>query len=439
MANSRAANGGGAKYEIMEDAPLHFEKKYITATFIPVVMENGTFALCTLRDISRQIIAERQREEMDNAIKLIKKMEAMSSMAGGLAHDFNNLLTVICGNLDMIFPGPRFEEGDDRNNCLHNAKQAAFAAVELMRKVSGSSPFGIINRKNRNLIEFVKDVTKNYFTKERKIGYTIQSEQIDGDVYIDQEQIKQALHNVFQNSLEFGYNRPISLLIDQMEIEQPKIISGQYLAQGIYGRVAITDSGPGIEREVLHEVFNPYFSSKERGALKGMGLGLAIVYATLRNHGGYVVIESDPGVGTCVSLYFPLHEKVEDEVSSERINKLVMIVEIDDELRMVSQSMIELLGYSVVAVSTKDEAIRIVQQEVRENRFFCCVLVNFLEAEYRQAMELCEELKRFDSNLKIVGCSTNILDGRINPGKEKVFAETITKPYTIDDLKRVLG
>jgi signal transduction histidine kinase len=125
-------------------------------------------------------------------------------------------------------------------------------------------------------------------------------------VYVDPEEIDQAIKNVLKNGCEAAEDGRIEIRLDKSTFDTPQLLSGQYVSAGTYGVVEIRDFGKGIDREQLFRVFDPYFSTKERGSLKGMGLGLTVVYATLRNHGGHVVVDSEEGTGTTVSLYLPI-------------------------------------------------------------------------------------------------------------------------------------
>ena len=132
-------------------------------------------------------------------------------------------------------------------------------------------------------------------------------------VYADPEELSQAIVNVLQNAVEASSGQRIEITIAENEFSIPQLMSGQYVPAGKYVRIDICDSGRGIRPEQLFRIFDPYYSTKERGALKGMGLGLTVVYAILRNHGGYVVVSSKPNQGTTVSLYLPARR--DDEIN----------------------------------------------------------------------------------------------------------------------------
>jgi PAS domain S-box-containing protein len=155
--------GGMGRLEIGETQPLRVREKILTVSLIPIREETSTFAVCIFRDITRQFLAEEQKRELDEAVRLIKQMDAMSCMAGGFAHDFNNLLTVICGNLDILVHGQKEDGRVDSEAILDNAQRAAAVAVELVKKISCFSNFGIISRENIRIGGVVANAVDGYF------------------------------------------------------------------------------------------------------------------------------------------------------------------------------------------------------------------------------------------------------------------------------------
>ena len=135
---------------------------------------------------------------------------------------------------------------------------------------------------------------------------------------------------------------------------------------GRYSRIDVQDKGRGIERENILKIFDPYYSTKQRGTIKGMGLGLTIVYATLRNHGGCVVVNSEPDQGTLVSLFLPVFSAatLSGRIRENRReqNCRVMLIEEDEQLREIGRIMLEYLGYTAVVVADAVIAVQILQE-----------------------------------------------------------------------------
>lgn len=430
-------NQGGKKLEILEDNPLIIKDRVYTATLLPIRHRKGFFALCIFRDISRQYYAEKKKKEMDNAVKLIKKMEAMSFMAGGVAHDFNNLLTVICGNLDMISIDDSAESQTSNIEFLKNAKLSAYSAVELVRKISNFSPFGIIRRKNVIFADLAEKLVKDFFSQPYyDTGYDLKIGCRDCYVNIDASQIETALRNILQNSIEAKSRKPIEISLIQENIDKQTIKSGQYISPGNYLKLMVKDWGVGIGRKNQHEIFDPYYSTKERSSLKGIGLGLTIVYSTLRNHAGYVVVESEKDRWTAVSLYLPLVRKISGTKKADRTG--ILVVESDEDLQIISKIMLQHLDYKPVIVPNKAMATEILREDKKLENEIEIALVNLSADGKLGGVDLCQQLHEIDPEIKVVVCSGRTFDPVIKNYKDFGFTATLDKPFTIDDLRKVL-
>jgi PAS domain S-box-containing protein len=428
--------------EIQEDVPVRIGDRILTVSFIPVRDEGAVFGLCILRDITRQYLAEENQRQLDSAIKLITKMDAMSCMAGGIAHDFNNLLTVICGNLDIVTHTQCATNGIDNSKLLKHARTAAYMAVDLTRKISNSSPFGIISREKQVFQQIVADAVSSF---ENNFGVSCAVEFNDQNslVSIDPEQIATALNNILQNASEADSQGVIEITTRKVEFDNPSIISGQYVPAGKYACVSVKDHGPGIEGAQLLNVFDPYFSTKARGALKGMGLGLTVVYATMRNHGGYVVVESTPEEGTVVSCYLPRYGRSNstrmERESVKRDSFQIVLVENDVQLQDVGTVMLEYLGHTVTAVGTLEEAIEVIDdQRKRKKSRVDIVLIDPTEKIPVDHEKICTELKSFDDDLKVIITGDSILDPVMKDCNRYGYIHALAKPFTMDNLRHVI-
>ncbi len=268
---------------IGDDRPVRRNDRVLTVSLLAVAGASY-FGICIVRDITRQYRAEEYQRKLDQAVRLVKKMDALSGMAGGVAHDFNNLLAVICGSIDVAALALDRGAPEQVREKLEQAKVSAQNAVELVRKISQSSAYGLIDRETRS-IESVLQRAVATFSAEPAPDIAVVLESGDTQVSIDREQIDTALVNVLRNSVEAGATR-ISITVHRVRFAEPLFVTGQYVPAGDYLQIDLCDNGSGVETEHIPEIFDPYYSTKQRGVAKGMGLGLAVVYSTLRNHGG---------------------------------------------------------------------------------------------------------------------------------------------------------
>jgi PAS domain S-box-containing protein len=426
--------------EVTDADPVRMHDKVVSASFLPVQEGDNVFAICILRDFTRQFSAEQQKYEFDNAIRLVKKMDAMSCMAGGVAHDFNNLLTVICGNLDMMHLTGSNSNLDENAILLESAKKAAYLTVDLVRKISCFSPFGIISREDVVIEELVTETLAEFFhgTPGTYFCRTGKSKNI---VNVDPEQIATAINNILRNAVEAEATGDIGVVITNEIMNAPSIRSGQYVPEGNFVKISIRDNGKGIERENLLKIFDPYFSTKQRGVVKGMGLGLTIVYSTLRNHGGYVVVESEYGKGTEVSLFLPVYKLLtitENATRKEDILKRhILLMESDEQLRNIGKIMLEYLGYHILTATNKEEALAALKVGARHDNPLAMAILNLSGSGGNDGVEICRALHDIDPSLKVVVSSGALLEPVMKNYKEYGFVNILPKPYTLDDLKRI--
>ena len=434
--------GGMKSFHIYEDYPLYIDKRVVTASFIPVKENSTVFGLCIFRDISRQHNAEQQNKQLDDAIKLARKMDAMSCMAGGMAHDFNNLLTVICGNLDIISLQNKIHDPEASAKLIEQAQKAALIAVDLTRQISCFSNFGIVSRKEKSLNITVKDTVDSYFEKHGG-EYELSFNDEDVVVSIDSEEIGNAIINILQNAQEASGQKKVYVTASQVTLKAPDIVSGQYIPAGRYGRVDIEDFGMGIDSEELFRVFDPYYSTKERGVVKGMGLGLTIVYATLRNHGGYVVVNSKEGKGTLVSIYLPVFvssEKTQNNSMSKTISKSILLVDPDSQMREIGSIMLSHLGFEVMGVANSSEASlelqRVKNDEKNKPRI---IILDVSGINKESPSDCCRIFRQIDPAIQVIAMSGTILDPMMEKCQEYGFANSLSKPYTMDGLRHVVN
>ncbi len=437
---------GLAKYDISEDAPLLIAGRVVTASFIPIATVGSVFALCILRDISKQHKAVKQHKELENALKLLKKMDAMTCMAGGFSHDFNNLLTVICGNLDIITMHGDSRSGNERIKLIKQAQKAALAAVDLTRQISCFSNFGIVSRENVRIKSLVRKTVGDFFQKRTK-SFIIREAGEETLVYADPDELSRAIFNVLQNAVEASAEADpgerLEIIIEENEFATSQVMSGQYVSAGKYVRIDICDNGRGIQSDQLFRIFDPYYSTKKRGAQKGMGLGLTIVYAILRKHGGYVVVSSKPEKGTIVSLFLPVLQEhnisnsAGDSSSGE--NRLVLLIEPDEQMRKITSIMLDYLGFSVTTAVDRKEAIRELKRFTADPGKSRPLVILALCDKDESSVETCRLIHEIDGEIKVIATSGTILDPVMENYQEYGFINTLPKPFSMDSLKHIVG
>ncbi len=257
--------------------------------------------VCIARDIS-----ERKQWETESLKR--KKLESLGILAGGIAHDFNNLLSILMGNISIAKSG--LKPGEHTYRFLEKAEDASKKAAKLASRFITFSDGGWLKNEPIRLEDLLENAGQ---LPPQAHGVTLAVD-IPTDlppVVGDLEQLEQALKNIFLNAVEaMPGGGAIGV---RAEITSPGEIDVKLLRNDYrYITVIVRDNGPGIPRENLEKVFDPYFSTKKEVSQKGLGLGLTTSYSIIKKHDGHISVESQEGRGTTVKLHLPVFEEKDD-------------------------------------------------------------------------------------------------------------------------------
>jgi PAS domain S-box-containing protein len=246
-----------------------------------------------------------QRKRLEAELQRTHKMETIGTLAGGIAHDFNNILAIIMGSLSLAKTGR--STGEDIEVYLANAEEATITARDLIQRFITFSKAWQPAKKRTPIREIVESSVR-FILDGTPITCRIVMPDSLWPVEVDRAEMGRAINNLVMNARE-AMPRGGTLDIQAENLFQGpgNMESDIPLAEGPYLKIAIGDQGPGIAREHLPFIFDPYFSTKERGSRKGMGLGLTTAYAIVQKHRGLLQAESSPGRGTTFLIYLPAH------------------------------------------------------------------------------------------------------------------------------------
>jgi len=256
-------------------------------------------ATATVFAVARDIT---ERRQLDHEQLIMSKLESTGILAGGIAHDFNNLLAGVLMNLDLV--AMLGATSDQQKQHLRHAQQTVHAAKALTDQLLTFAEGGITDRRVIDLIPLLRQSLEVALQ-----GSTIKSECVLAPdlwrVEANEAQINQITRNLILNAREASLDSaPIRLQADNVVCPTPNTAS---LPSGAYVRIIVMDKGSGIAPDILPKVFDPYYSTKQRGTQKGMGLGLTICRTVLQKHGGTIVLDSLPGLGTTATCHLPAY------------------------------------------------------------------------------------------------------------------------------------
>jgi PAS domain S-box-containing protein len=308
-------------------------------------------------------ITERKRLEAEFHHK--RKMEAIGRLAGGIAHDLNNWLTVIIGYAEMMLEDPANATAREG---LEEILSASRAATGVTRNLLTFSRKQVVQLQ---VIDLNHVVSEFHQLVQRIIGEHIQVEIAVSPEPLaakaDPTQIQQVLMNLAVNARDaMPKGGRLSVRTGRVQLDD-SMVPGARASEGEYAFVRVADTGVGMSADVRERLFEPFFTTKESG--KGTGLGMAVVYGIVKQLGGYITVDSEPGRGTTFTMFFPASEGApaaleEGRAAAARVGAdgqrtRVLLVEDEEHVRTLTKRILERAGYDVMAAATGEEALEI--------------------------------------------------------------------------------
>lgn len=316
---------------------------------------------CNIRDITERKQAEELRLKLESQLRQSQKMEAIASLAGGIAHQFNNALSVITLNLDLL----QMNAPGDENVAtpVKSMQHTAHRMTQLTGQLLAYARGGKYEAKNISWNDFVRD-TLSLLRHTLKPFVHVETDLPHGawKTRGDLTQMQMVLSAVLANaseSMEKGGRIRISCNNEMITEEKASALPG--LKPGDYVHLKVEDNGKGMDEETRSRVFEPFFTTK----LQGRGLGMAAAYGIVKNHNGWISIESQLDRGTIVHIYFPAIFDAEEKrgqtlkIVPHKRSGTILLIEDEEAVRDVTRTLLARLGYIVLEAKTGGEAIRI--------------------------------------------------------------------------------
>lgn len=393
------------------------------------------------RDITERMKLEQEKHRLEEQLVQAQKLESIGTLAGGVAHDFNNLLMALQGNATLI------QLNTDKNhpNCekLENIMALVKTGADLTRRMLEFARGGKYFIETSDLNEVVKNTLKMFARTKKEIKIIEKYGQDLWLVDIDRGQIGRVLLNLYVNASD-AMPRGGSMYIGTENIilsENQKIANES--KQEKFVKITVTDTGVGMDDATIQRIFEPFFSTKERG--RGTGLGLASVYGIIKGSGGFIEVASDKGKGASFAIYFPasvkeqkvLHEKRSDVTLPLKGVETILLVDDESIICEVGSEILKTLGYDVICVKSGREAIAILKKAGEtatpgneKPKMPDLVVLDMIMPEMGGA-ETFAEIKNINPGIKVLLASGYSIDGEACRIMESGCNGFIQKPFTL--------
>ncbi len=385
------------------------------------------------RDITEQ---KRLEEERLRATKL----ESVGLLAGGIAHDFNNILTSVFANIGLAkivsgkHPSSSSETISDR---LTAAEKACLRARDLTKQLLTFAKGGAPVKSTTSIRSIITD-TVEFALRGSRVRCALHIAEDLWAAEVDEGQISQVLQNLIINADQaMPEGGTITLQANNSPI---MATSGLPLKPGNYVVVAVTDQGIGIPGDHLPKIFDPYFTTKQ----KGSGLGLATTYSIMKRHEGHITVYSSLGKGTTFTLYLPAtaaHEITQEVGSQELLNGTgrVLIMDDEEDIQDVLGKMLQHLGFDVDFANDGEQAMTLYTKAAQEGKPYIATILDLTIPGGMGGQETLRRIRDQDPEAKVIVSSGYSNDPVMADSEKFGFSGFIVKPYNIVDLSKVLA
>ncbi len=400
------------------------------------LIKDETGKLISLLGVSRNIT---ERKKLQEQVGQMQKMDSIGQLAGGIAHDFNNLLTVISGHADLVIGD--LKKGDPMIDDISEIQKAAKRAAILTRQILAYSRKQMLSPEVFNLNYTILDI---YKFLGRLLGENISIEVAyqEGiwNIYADEDQIRKTIVNLATNARDaMSGGGKLKIETTNRFISEYDIINMHDATAGRHVCISITDEGSGMEQNELLKIFDPFYTTKDIGM--GTGLGLSMAYGTIKQHGGWIDVDSKIDKGTTFEIYLPAINQKEEVDEDESLEfsvelfgqgKKILIVEDEDSVRDLLYRAMKRCGFDIKRAESISEARRIFEKEKGE---FDIVLSDVLLPDKDvTGCDLALELQQQNPNLKVALISGYVdVKSRWPQIRESGF-RFLNKPFQIGEL-----
>ncbi len=388
--------------------------------------------------------AEQDRNRLENELSRAQKMEVLGRMAGGVAHDLNNVLSGIVSYPDFLLID--LPADSPLRGSLEIIKKSGEKAAAIVQDLLALARRGVMVKETVS----VNKVLEEYFQSPEFFKLSSLNPTITVEKHLNHHlqmmegsspHLQNAIMNMVVNAFETMENSgQLTVSTENIRLDNP-VKGYEVIPKGNYVQVRIADSGAGMSPETIEKIFEPFYTRKKMGR-SGTGLGMTVVWGTIKDHGGFLDIESRPEQGTTISLFFPvsLKDVVDNQEDTSDIEPLargggqfILIVDDAEEQREIGVSILKKLGYRAEAVASGEKSVDYIRSHSVDLVLLDMIMVPGMDGldTYKKILEINPEQKA----IIVSGYSEN---ERAREALELGIGAYLQKPYSIEEMSRVI-
>ncbi len=410
----------------------------VTVNTSTIEYDGKRLLLSTVRDVTELKRAEEKRKQLEARIQRAEKMETVATLAGGVAHDLNNILSGIVGYPDLILM--QLPDQSPLIRPIRIMQETGVKAAKIVEDLLTLTRRGAAHKEVLNLNRIISDYLESpeyrqLMSFNRKAKITLD---LDGDLFNltgSSLHLSKVLMNLISNAAEAMPDGGTIGITTANRYVDRELEGFEKVPEGEYCILSVTDTGVGISEDDREKIFEPFYSKKKMGR-SGTGLGMAVIWGAMRDHRGFIHLDSKLGQGTQIKLFFPAtRENISAEGAVPLISKLngagerILIVDDIKEQRDIATEMLAGLGYAVSTVSSGEDAVEYVGKEAPD-----LVILDMIMDPGMDGLETYRRLKEIQPGLKAIIVSGYSETERVCRAQEIGAGEYVKKPYTLSKI-----
>ncbi len=392
-----------------------------------------------LRDITERKLAEEEKSRIEKDLYRVQKMEVIGTLAGGIAHNFNNILMGIMGYTSLLLSNKDLSNPDFEY--LKNIEESVRSASELTKNLLGFARGGKYEVKPTDMNSLIRNEIKIFSQTRKDIVIHSKYEEGISMVNADQGQLRQVLLNLFINAWQAMpgggsiYVKTENVLLTDNDTAPYKA------ATGVYVKISVTDTGIGMDKKTLDNIFTPFFSTKNID--ESTGLGLASAYGIIANHGGIIQACSEKGKGATFEIFLPVLTAdpggvIQEETYAEQLisgNGTVLLIDDEKYILKLCEKMLNHLGYKTIKCESGTKAVECFLQMSNDIK----IVILDMTMPYMSGGETFDRLKEINPHVPVLLSSGYAVDGEAQEILNRGCRGFIQKPFTIFELSKKIS